>query len=61
MSPRRPDAFAWVGPNNNFGPATIAGVRHTPDHAAEESPVPLPIPPQTSIAPQSRLKRLCSR
>jgi hypothetical protein len=35
--------------------------RHTPDHAAKESPVPLPIPPQISTAPESRPKRLCSR
>jgi hypothetical protein len=35
--------------------------RHTPDHTAEESLIPLEIPPLISIALQSRLKRLCSR
>jgi hypothetical protein len=34
--------------------------RHTPDQAAEESLVPLPIPPQISIAPQGRLQCPCS-
>jgi len=38
-----------------------ARVRHTPDHAAEVLPVPLPILLQIPIAPQSLLKRLCSR
>jgi hypothetical protein len=35
---------------------TLARARHTPDHAAEEWPVPLPIPPQISIALQAALK-----
>ena len=38
----------------------LARVRHTPDYAAEESLIPLPIPPQRSIAPQSRLQCPCS-
>jgi hypothetical protein len=39
----------------------VAVPRPTPEHAAEQSPVPLPIPPQISTAPQSRLECPCSR
>src|SRR5215212_3392959 len=39
----------------------LGRVRHTPEHAAEESSILLPIPSQISTAPQSCLKGLCSR
>src|ERR671911_1286338 len=39
----------------------LARVRHTPEHAAEELPVPMPIPHQISTAPQSCFTHLCSQ
>src|SRR5215218_9950999 len=74
LSATPPRHFATIGQRKGLGRAAFRSDRaeqgsSSPperstlprEHAAERSPLPLPIPTQIPIAPQSRLKRLCSR